>query len=93
MSHYLTITECIIHILLGYHVGSDLGWSDLFWTRTLPSSAAGDWSPRIALFGDMGNVNAQSLGLLQRQTQAGMYDMIFHVGDFAYDMDTVSVVI
>ena len=25
-----------------------------------------------------------------RETQSGMYDMILHVGDFAYDMDTVS---
>ena len=47
------------------------------------------WSPRVALFGDMGNVNAQSLGRLQREAQAGMYDLILHVGDFAYDMDTV----
>ena len=69
-----------------YHVGSDSGWSDLFWTRTL---LANEWSPRIALFGDMGSVNAQSLGRLQREAQMGMYDLIFHVGDFAYDMDTV----
>ena len=45
----------------------------------------------MALFGDMGNVNAQSLGRLQREAQAGMYDLILHVGDFAYDMDTVRV--
>ena len=38
----------------------------------------------------MGSVNAQSLGRLQRETQMGKYDMLFHVGDFAYDMDTVS---
>ena len=25
-----------------------------------------------------------------REAQSGMYDMILHVGDFAYDMDTVS---
>ena len=45
----------------------------------------------MALFGDMGNVNAQSLGRLQREAQEGMYDLILHVGDFAYDMDTVRV--
>ena len=38
-----------------YHVGSELGWSDLFWTRTLPSANA-KWTPRIALFGDMGRI-------------------------------------
>ena len=26
---------------------------------------------------------------LQEETQAGMYDLILHVGDFAYDLDTV----
>ena len=35
----------------------------------------------------MGNVNAVSLPRLQRETQSGMYDMILHVGDFAYDMN------
>ena len=34
-------------------------------------------------------MNAQSLGRLQKETQMGMYDLMFHVGDFAYDMDTV----
>lgn len=47
-----------------------------------------DWSPSIALFGDMGNENAQSLARLQQETQNGMYDTIIHVGDFAYDMNT-----
>ena len=35
----------------------------------------------------MGNINAVSLPRLQRETQSGMYDMILHVGDFAYDMN------
>ena len=38
----------------------------------------------------MGNKNAVSLPALQRDTQSGMYDMILHVGDFAYDMNNVS---
>ena len=39
----------------------------------------------------MGNKNAVSLPALQRDTQSGMYDMILHVGDFAYDMNNVSM--
>lgn len=39
----------------------------------------------------MGNENAQSLARLQEETQRGLYDVILHVGDFAYDMDTVSL--
>ncbi len=70
-----------------YHVGSQNGWSDLFFFKTLPFDSS-DWSPRLALFGDMGNANAQSLARLQRETQEGLYDAILHVGDFAYDMDS-----
>jgi hypothetical protein len=72
-------------------VGSlECGWSDVFWFKTYPSDH--NWSPRFALFGDMGNVNAVSLPRLQKETQSGMYDMIIHVGDFAYDMDSVSII-
>ena len=38
---------------------------------------------RLALYGDMGNVNAQSLTRLQEETQRGLYDAIFHVGESA----------
>lgn len=40
----------------------------------------------MAIYGDMGVVNAVTLPALQRETQLGMYDAILHVGDFAYDM-------
>ncbi len=74
--------------LKDYRVGSDCGWSDIFWFTTFPTS--NDWSPRLAIYGDMGNVNAVSLPRLQRETQEGQYDMILHIGDFAYDMFNVS---
>ncbi|KAK2139909.1 hypothetical protein LSH36_1561g00000 [Paralvinella palmiformis] len=69
-----------------YHVGGALGWSDVYFFMTYPDGTT--WSPRIVLFGDMGNENAQSLSRLQEETQRGFYDAIFHVGDFAYDMNT-----
>lgn len=69
-----------------YHCGSSLGWSAVFFFNTFP--AGSDWKPRIVLFGDMGNENAQSLPRLQEETQRGYYDAIIHVGDFAYDMNT-----
>lgn len=50
-----------------------------------------DWSPRFAVFGDMGNINPQSLPRLQEETLIGLYDAILHVGDFAYDMATVGL--
>jgi hypothetical protein len=42
--------------------------------------AGSNWSPRFAIFGDMGNDNAQSVGRLQKESQAGNFDAIIHVG-------------
>lgn len=82
----IKITCFPAHFLV-YHCGSDFGWSAQFWFKTPPNDD--DWQPTLAIFGDMGNENAQSLVRLQEETQRGMYDAILHVGDFAYDMDTV----
>lgn len=49
-----------------------------------------NWLPQFAIYGDLGSENAQSLTRLQKEVQLGEYDGIIHVGDFAYDMDTVS---
>jgi len=67
-----------------YEVGSELGWSDLLSLRTPPEGR--EWSPSIALFGDMGTENAASLPFLQREAAEGQYHAIIHVGDMAYDM-------
>ncbi|KAK5638556.1 hypothetical protein RI129_012851 [Pyrocoelia pectoralis] len=69
-----------------YHAGSRFGWSDEFLFRTPPISE--HWQPSLAIFGDMGLENAQSLARLQEDTHQGMYDAILHVGDFAYDMNS-----
>ena len=101
--------------------------SSLYLFRSFPiyDSTLDNWSPHIAIYGDMGNTNAQSLPRLQRyipynhrilfscdfylvcrheinifpsfirqyfrEAQEGMYDMVIHVGDFAYNMDTVGI--
>jgi len=67
-----------------YHCGGDKGWSPEFWFKTPPDGD--NWSPKFAIYGDMGNENAQSLARLQEETQRGHFDAILHVGDFAYDM-------
>ncbi|KAK3578701.1 hypothetical protein CHS0354_008558 [Potamilus streckersoni] len=70
-----------------YHCGNPkYGWSEVFYFINRLEDA--NWSPRIAMFGDMGNINAQSLPRLQREAEMGMYDAVLHVGDFAYDMDS-----
>ncbi|KFM71094.1 Iron/zinc purple acid phosphatase-like protein, partial [Stegodyphus mimosarum] len=69
-----------------YHCGSIDGWSAIYWFTAMQSGT--NWSPRFAVYGDMGNVNAQSLPRLQEDVQKGMYDAVLHVGDFAYDLDS-----
>lgn len=69
-----------------YHCGSEAGWSTEFWFETPPLNS--NWSPTLAIYGDMGNENAQSLAYLQEEAHQKMYDAILHVGDFAYDMDS-----
>lgn len=58
----------------------------MFFFKTFPEGS--NWKPRIALYGDMGNENIQSMPRLQEETQRGDYDAIIHVGDFAYDMNS-----
>ncbi len=60
------IIRYFLHFLV-YHCGSEAGWSDLFWFKTYPSfsGAAESWAPTIAVYGDLGNENAQSLPRLQ----------------------------
>ncbi|XP_066529531.1 acid phosphatase type 7 [Hoplias malabaricus] len=82
--HRVSLTDLRPGAAYVYHCGSDAGWSDLFFFTALNDSTS--FSPKFALFGDMGNENPQSLARLQKETQAGMYDVILHIGDFAYDM-------
>lgn len=69
-----------------YQVGSIDGWSTKFSFKTMPEGE--DWSPSLAVYGDLGSVNAQSLTRLEQDASRGMYDAILHVGDFAYDLQS-----
>ncbi|KAI3367220.1 hypothetical protein L3Q82_008274 [Scortum barcoo] len=82
--HRVTLTGLKPAAAYLYHCGSDEGWSDVFSFTALNDSIS--FSPRFALYGDLGNENPQSLARLQKETQLGMYDAILHIGDFAYDM-------
>ncbi len=64
---------------LVYHCGSgDFGWSPLFWFTAMRTDS--DFIVRMAVYGDMGRDNAQSLPRLQEETQLGHFDLILHVG-------------
>ncbi|KAK8730487.1 hypothetical protein OTU49_008037 [Cherax quadricarinatus] len=84
--HRVTLKTLQPNTTYFYHCGSPLGWSEIFFFKTWKNGT--DWPVSVAMYGDMGAVNAQSLSRLQEETQKGMYDAIIHVGDFAYDMDS-----
>jgi len=68
-----------------YSCGGNEGWSPVFSFKTVPAAAT---SLRVAIYGDLGVINARSLARLQHESHQGVYDAIVHVGDFAYNMDT-----
>lgn len=75
-----------------YRVGSSgTAWSKTFHFRTLSrSSSSSSWLPRLAIYGDLGYTNAQSTPYLVKEVAAGHLDALFHIGDFAYDLHSVS---
>ncbi|KAG7301923.1 hypothetical protein JYU34_013341 [Plutella xylostella] len=84
--HRVTLHDLEFDTEYVYHAGSVYGWSEQFNFKTPP--AGEDWVVRAAIYGDMGNKNAHSLSYLQDEAQRHKFDLILHVGDFAYDMDT-----
>ena len=70
---------CVIVIqIIDYKVGSSDKWSDVFTMTTLNTGK--NWTPRLAVYGDMGTKNAQSLPTLKGETNAGKFDAILHLG-------------
>ncbi|CAH8497067.1 unnamed protein product [Heterobilharzia americana] len=85
--HRVIITDLIGNTLYNYKCGSMDGWSPVLQFRALPSHPY--WSPRLAVYGDMGAVNATVLPeLIHEVNELDNFDMILHVGDFAYNMDS-----
>lgn len=69
--------QCLF--LVVYHCGSDdSGWSPLYWFTAMRNDS--DFVVRMAVYGDMGKDNAQSMAHLQEETQRGHFDLILHVG-------------
>ena len=48
-----------------------------------------NWSPRIIIYGDMGWKGAAIVPFLQREIMENEVNAIFHVGDIAYNMDSL----
>ncbi|KAF6030078.1 ACP7 [Bugula neritina] len=88
--HRATMTNLKPAKFYNYRVGNeDAGWSAIFSYRA-PITGP-DWSPVVAIYGDLGNVNGRSIGRLQTEAEMRSIDAVFHVGDFAYNMEDVSI--
>ena len=77
-----SVEKCLFVACAEYHCGGLDGWSAIFSFKTFKPGV--NWSPRLAVFGDLGSVNAKSLSYLQEETQRGHFDAILHVGEFYY---------
>jgi len=84
--HRATITDIKPGERYFYRVGSSYGWSNIFTFVGLKERPEGGY--KYAVYGDLGNINARSLGKIQREAQDGDFDVILHVGDLAYNLDT-----
>uniref|UniRef100_A0A8C2RJ51 Purple acid phosphatase n=1 Tax=Capra hircus TaxID=9925 RepID=A0A8C2RJ51_CAPHI len=83
--HRVSLQGLLPGVQYVYRCGSAQGWSRRFRFRALKNGP--HWSPRLAVFGDLGADNPRALPRLRRDTLQGMYDAVLHVGDFAYNMD------
>eukprot|EP01089_Gocevia_fonbrunei_P016557 TRINITY_DN5161_c0_g1_i1.p1 TRINITY_DN5161_c0_g1~~TRINITY_DN5161_c0_g1_i1.p1 ORF type:complete len:483 (+),score=127.32 TRINITY_DN5161_c0_g1_i1:206-1450(+) len=88
--HWATFTDLVANTVYYYRVGDPSisnGWSQEFNFKALDASPQ---ALKLAVYGDWGLANGangtHSLYRLLNDTQKGMYDMIIHVGDYAYDL-------
>ncbi|XP_025105801.1 acid phosphatase type 7-like [Pomacea canaliculata] len=82
--HRVTLSGLLPGQKYVYVAGGPEGWSDKF--RFNATKDGSDWSPRLIVYGDMGNENARALPYLQLDAQRGQFDAVLHAGDFAYNM-------
>jgi hypothetical protein len=81
--HRVNITGLLPLSKYDYVCGSGGNWSMQYTLRTLGGA---DWSPTLAVYGDMGTANAVSLPWLVEEAASGGFDAVLHVGDLAYDL-------
>ncbi len=65
---------------LVYRVGSSYNLSTIYSFRTILNEDRDSF----CFYGDLGVANAQSLTRIKEEAQLDYYDVILHVGDFAY---------
>lgn len=88
----MSLLECppsqflICLLVVDYKVGSNgTGYSKVFHFKTLNTGT--QWNPHIAIYGDLGIQNDKSVPFLRKDVSKDMYDVIFHIGDIAYNLN------
>jgi len=87
--HNVLITNVQPKTQYFYRVGDATSgvWSDEQSTRTVPDgSNPADLVP-VAMYGDLGLVNSQSMAVLSDDVAKGGVSVVIQVGDFSYNMD------
>lgn len=82
----MPINNLVIPQIAVYRVGSKHAWSEIFDFRTFPLDANVTWSPKLALFGDLGVVNGRSIPYIVNASLEDKFDAILHLGDIGYDL-------
>mmetsp|Transcript_118041 Transcript_118041/g.329012 ORF Transcript_118041/g.329012 Transcript_118041/m.329012 type:complete len:568 (+) Transcript_118041:52-1755(+) len=90
--HIAVMRRLVPNTAYHYVVGGNCsGWSAPFRFISAPVSAS-DVRERLpmtyAIYGDQGDYNAQTLPSLQDAARRQKLDMVLHVGDMAYDLDS-----
>ncbi|RWS17160.1 Iron/zinc purple acid phosphatase-like protein [Dinothrombium tinctorium] len=83
--HRVFLTELIEETKYYYKCFNEENESKQYSFTTLKNGS--DWSPRIAVIGDLGLHNAKSAPLLMKLVSENKFDILFHNGDFGYDLD------
>lgn len=84
--HRVTLTGLLPGESYFYQTGNGLLMSRVFRMRTLPANDPSS-VPKIAIYGDLGNENGQSIPWLQSEVNKNNIDVIYHIGDIAYDLN------
>jgi 3',5'-cyclic AMP phosphodiesterase CpdA len=83
--HRVTISDLLPGQTYSYQVGNGLLTSKIFQLRTLQDNSP-EYVPKIAIYGDLGNENGQSIPWLMSEVEKNRIDAVFHIGDIAYDL-------
>jgi len=91
--HQVTLADLTELTRYSYLVSSSGINSSVYSFKTLSSNPS--WVPKLLIYGDLGHKGGKLehelftvLPSVTKQVQNGSVDLVFHAGDFAYDLDT-----